>query len=192
MPKARQASAMLAPRLSTAVLVISRHRPTENKGICLPGNGWPRSFFPRASFNKSACMLRSAYIRFRRRFSFGAALGPMAFAPYSMAFIWLTMDASVTRQGFAAQKPERACRHTSPATCKTTRSLSAMQASPAGQRHHAMLTAKFSNGHATFSLTQDRKNLGFAISCHLHSKSPRLSCRENSTYAAPYFRGGIT
>jgi hypothetical protein len=25
----------------------------------------------------------------------------------------------------------------------------------------------------------------------LYSESPRSSCRENSTYAAPYFRGGL-
>jgi hypothetical protein len=56
---------------------------------------WLGHFFPRASFSKSACMLRSAYIRFSRRFSFGGALGPVAFAPHSMAFIWLTMDASM-------------------------------------------------------------------------------------------------
>jgi hypothetical protein len=75
-------------------------------------------------------MRKSAYMRFRLRFSFGAALGPMAFAPHSMAFIWLIIDASVTRQGFAAQKPERACRHTSPATWKTTRSLSWFEGKP--------------------------------------------------------------
>ncbi|WP_255509701.1 transposase, partial [Oceaniovalibus sp. ACAM 378] len=40
-------------------------------------------------------------------------------------------------------------------------------------------------------LAQDRKDLGFAISGHLHSKSPRSSCRENSTFAAPYFWGGL-
>jgi len=40
-------------------------------------------------------------------------------------------------------------------------------------------------------LAQDHKNLGFAISGQLHSKSPRSSCRENSTSAAPYFRGGL-
>ena len=29
---------------------------------------WPNYFFPRATFNKSACILRSAYIRFSLRF----------------------------------------------------------------------------------------------------------------------------
>jgi len=53
-----------------------------------------------------AATVPSAYIRFSLRFS------------SSMAFIWLIKDASVTRQGFALQKPERACRHTSPATCR--------------------------------------------------------------------------
>jgi hypothetical protein len=52
-------------------------------------------FFPISSFSKSACMLRSAYIRISRRLSFGGALEPVAFAPHSMAFIWLTMDASI-------------------------------------------------------------------------------------------------
>jgi hypothetical protein len=53
-------------------------------------------------------MLRSANIRFSLRFS------------SSMAVIWLTMDASVTRQGFAEQKPERACHHTLLATYRRT------------------------------------------------------------------------
>jgi hypothetical protein len=46
---------------------------------------WLRHFFPRASFSRSACMLRSAFILFKRRYS------------SSMAFIWLISDASVTR-----------------------------------------------------------------------------------------------
>ena len=43
--------------------------------------------------------------------------------------------------------------------------------------------------HTAFGLAQDRKDLGFAIFCHLHSKSPHAYCQENSTYEAPYFRG---
>ncbi|QCO54799.1 DUF3387 domain-containing protein [Pseudorhodobacter turbinis] len=54
-----------------------------------------------------------------------------------------------------------------------------------------MFTAKLGHRHTTFGLAQDRKDLGFAISGHFHSKSPRSSCRENSTSAAPYFRGGL-
>jgi hypothetical protein len=57
----------------------SRHRVLGH----LAALRWPGHFFPRASFNKSACMLRSAYIRFSLRFS------------SSKAFIWLIKDASM-------------------------------------------------------------------------------------------------
>lgn len=40
-------------------------------------------------------------------------------------------------------------------------------------------------------MPQDRDDLRFSVSACLHSKSPRSSCRENSTYPAPYFRGGL-
>jgi len=40
-------------------------------------------------------------------------------------------------------------------------------------------------------LPQDRDDLRLSVSACLHSKSPRSSCRENSTFAAPYFRGGL-
>jgi len=40
-------------------------------------------------------------------------------------------------------------------------------------------------------LTQDRDDLRLSVSACLHAKSPHASCRENSTYAAPYFRGGL-
>jgi hypothetical protein len=43
-----------------------------------------------------------------------------------------------------------------------------MHASPAGQWHHAMLTAQLGHRHTAFGLTQDRDDLGFAISRHLH------------------------
>lgn len=49
----------------------------------LPALSWPRHFFPRASRSRSACMLRSANMRFSRLFS------------SSRAFIWLIMDASM-------------------------------------------------------------------------------------------------
>lgn len=48
-----------------------------------PGAEMAVLFFPRASFKRSACMLKSAYIRFNRRFS------------SSRAFIWLIMEASM-------------------------------------------------------------------------------------------------
>jgi len=38
----------------------------------------------------------------------------------------------------------------------------------AGQWHHPMLAAKLSHRHTAFSLAQDRKDLGFCISRHLH------------------------
>ena len=54
---------------------------------CLHGHlsslRWPYGFFPRASFSKSFCMLISAYIRLRRRFS------------SATAFICDTIDASM-------------------------------------------------------------------------------------------------
>ena len=56
---------------------------------------------------------------------------------------------------------------------------------------HTMLMAQISHRHTAFTLSQDRKDLGCAVSCHLHSKSPHASCRENSTSAVPYFRGGL-
>jgi len=40
-------------------------------------------------------------------------------------------------------------------------------------------------------LTPDRKDLSLSVSVCLHSKSSRSICRENSTYAAPHFRGGL-
>ena len=43
--------------------------------------------------------------------------------------------------------------------------------------------------YTAFGLTQDRDDLRLSVSACLHLKSPRSSCRENSTYAAPYFRG---
>ena len=54
-----------------------------------------------------------------------------------------------------------------------------------------MLAAQLGNRHTAFGLPQDRDDLRFSVSACLHSKSPRSSCRENSTYAAPYFRGGL-
>ena len=57
---------------------VQRHRSpghlpalslTADASICLSAKGWPRHFFPRASFSSSACMLISAYIFFSRRFS---------------------------------------------------------------------------------------------------------------------------
>ena len=43
-----------------------------------------------------------------------------------------------------------------------------------------MFAAQLSHRHTAFGLAQDRKDPGVAISGHLHSKSPRSSCRENS------------
>ena len=37
-----------------------------------------------------------------------------------------------------------------------------------GRRAHTMLAAQLGYWHAAFSLAQDRKDLGFAISGHLH------------------------
>jgi hypothetical protein len=52
-----------------------------------------------------------------------------------------------------------------------------------------MLTAKLGHRHTAFSLPQDRDDLRLSVSACPNSKSPRSSCRENSTLAAPYFRG---
>lgn len=59
------------------------------------------------------------------------------------------------------------------------------------ERHvvHAMLAAQLGHRHAAFGLPQDREGLRLGVSACLHSKSSRFSCRENSTDAAPYFRG---
>jgi len=54
-----------------------------------------------------------------------------------------------------------------------------------------MLAAQLSHRHPSFGLTQDRKDLRLSLSACLHSKNPRSSCRENSTYAASYFQGGL-
>jgi hypothetical protein len=45
--------------------------PVMRHSLCgqFPALGWPLHFFPKASFRISVCMLRSAYIRFSRRFS---------------------------------------------------------------------------------------------------------------------------
>ena len=52
-----------------------------------------------------------------------------------------------------------------------------------------MLTAKLCHRHSAFALAQDRKDLRLSVSTCLQSESPHASCREYSTYAAPYFRG---
>jgi hypothetical protein len=108
--------------------------------------------------------MRSAYIRFSRRFS------------SSIAFIWLTMDAFVTRQGFAKQKPERASLHTSPATRRTTRCSCHVhgKARPPARRLQPVAGSKGSGVRYIWSSS---------------SESPHASCRENSTSAAPYLRG---
>jgi hypothetical protein len=77
-----------------------RQRDADSLGIHrmhghLPSLRWPYRFFPRASFSKSFCMLISAYIRFRRRFS------------ASIVFNYDTIEASIP--------------HTSHATCKSSR-----------------------------------------------------------------------
>ena len=61
----------------------------------------------------------------------------------------------------------------------------------AGLWHHAVFAAQLGHRHAAFSLAQDRKDLRLCVSACLHSKSPRSYCRENSTYAPPYFQGGL-
>jgi hypothetical protein len=54
-----------------------------------------------------------------------------------------------------------------------------------------MFAAKLGHRYSAFSLAQDRKDLGFAISRHLPSKSPHAPCREIATSTAPYFRGRL-
>ena len=54
---------------------------------------------------------------------------------------------------------------------------------------HAMLAAQLGHRNTAFGLPQDRDDLDLSVSACLHSESPRSSCRENSTYAALYFRG---
>ena len=54
-----------------------------------------------------------------------------------------------------------------------------------------MLAAQLGHRHTPFGLPQDRDDLSLCVSTCLHSKSPRSSCRENSTYADPYFQGGL-
>ena len=66
----------------------------------------PHHFFPSASFNKSACMLFSAYIFFRRLFS------------SSSTFMREIRDASITRQVIGTIA-ERACRQIWTAICKS-------------------------------------------------------------------------
>ena len=60
-----------------------------------------------------------------------------------------------------------------------------------GRVAHAMFTAQLGHRHPAFSLPQDRKDLRLRVSACLHSESPHASCRENSTYAASHFRGGL-
>ena len=55
-----------------------------------------------------------------------------------------------------------------------------------------MLTTKLGHRNAAFGLAQDRKDLGFAVSRHLHLNLLMHLVEANSTSAAPYFRGGIT
>lgn len=50
-------------------------------------------------------------------------------------------------------------------------------------------TAQIRHRHAAFSLTQDREDLRLSVSACFHPEIPRASCGENSTYAAPYYRG---
>ena len=89
--------------------------------------------------------------------------------------------------------PWRDIPHTSPAIYRTTRSLSWFAGKPLpGNGIMPCARHKIGHRHAAFSLTQDREELRLSVSACLHSKSPRSSCRENSTYADPYFQRGIT
>jgi len=138
------------------------------------------SLFPRASSSKSACILKSAYMRFSLRFS------------SSIAFIWLTMDASVTRQAIAQQSAERACHHTSPAICRKTHCSCHVHGKappPARRLRPDAGSPLLADCYAIACRAMD--DLRLSVSACLHSESPRLSCRENSTYAAPYFRVGM-
>lgn len=130
----------------------------------LLGSEWPVYFFQRLSFSKSACVLRSAFIHFSLRFSFVRKTVSRTVFDLShfMAFIWLTICASMPHSPFVEQRiayPRRA--------------------------------AQIGHRHTAFGLTQDRKVLGFAISRHLHSKPPRSSWWENSVSEAPFFCGGL-
>ena len=88
--------------------------------------------------------------------------------------------------------PWRDIPHTSPAIYRTTRSLSWFAGKPLpGNGIMPCARHKIVRRHTVFSLTQDREELRLSVSACLHSKSPRSSCRENSTYAAPCFRGGL-
>ena len=108
----------------------------------LPALSWPRHFFPRAFRSKSACMLRSANMRFSRRFSSSrvvrGSLGPVAFTAHS---------------GSSWTHP---CRHTRPATCETRRA-----ADP-------VLAAQLGHGHPALRLAQHALDLGFGETALLH------------------------
>ena len=54
---------------------------------------------------------------------------------------------------------------------------------------HPMLTAQLDHRHPAFGLPQDCEDLSLSASACLHLEFLRSSCRENSTYAAPYFLG---
>ncbi len=95
-------------------------------------------------------------------FLFGPELEPMAFVPHSVFFIWLTMEATITRHGLAKQKPKSARHNALPASCRVTHCLSAV--------------AENTEGHMPCSprvrhwLGQGLQELGCAASVHRHLK----------------------
>ena len=70
---------------------------------------------------------------------------------------------------FISDIKESPCRQTWPAICRNGAT-------------HPMLAAKLRDRHIALSLLQHRHNLRVAVSSVLHRKSPRISCRENSTF----------
>ena len=82
------------------------------------------------------------------------------------------------------------CRHCPPQRCCWP-PLMVCRQTIAGQWHHAMLMAQLGQRHTAFGLPQDPDDLSLSVSACLYSESPHASCRENSTFAAPCFRGGL-
>ena len=116
---------------------------------------WPYGFFQELPFSKSFCMLISACIRFRRRFS------------SAIAFICDIIDASISQQVMLA----------------SPKGKPSILRAPFGKAYpaHAMLAAKLRDRYTALSLPQNTPDLCVPKSSVLHQKSPQISCRESST-----------
>ncbi len=142
------------------------------------------SIFLRASFSNSACMRIPAYV-VREKRPTGAFsdpynswdVGPRSAAHsdpwrFSLQGLHLADPRRVYNPAGDAGLTKRASRHTSIAICRTTRCSSRARGTAPTQAHRLRLGA-------------GSQEFGVRYISSSSSKSPQISCRENSTSASP-------